>query len=223
MSKEPSRRLDQFVDAAFAFSVTLLVISDGAPDSIEALLDALLRAPAFAISFSLIAMFWLAHREYGRLIDHRSGLATALSLAIVFTVLVYVFPLRVLSESALHALSGGVLRGRYLLNSFDDLRTLYAVYASAFVVLSTLFVLLFATVVAALPEGENVARAREWRRTMGVLLIAGLLSGILSFALPLDQIPWAPGVVYGLIPIGIGAASVFAAGERAARRARVVK
>lgn len=220
MTTDPSQRLDQFVDAAFAFSVTLLIISDGAPDSLDALLTALLRAPAFAMSFSLIAMFWLAHREYSRLAGGSNAWSTSLSLAMVFTVLVYVFPLRVLSESALHALSGGFLPGRALLGSFDDLRILYVVYASAFVVLSTLYVLLFSAAVDNPRDDQAPALAKEWRRIMALLLFAGVLSATLALTLPLQSVPWAPGLSYGVIPIGIGLMSVLANDRQRAASAR---
>lgn len=50
-------RLDAFVDATFAFVVTLLVISVGdLPASLDALRTALWRVPAFAGSLVLIAM-----------------------------------------------------------------------------------------------------------------------------------------------------------------------
>lgn len=203
--QESSRRLDQFVDAAFGFAVTLLVISGGAPTSLDALVQALLRAPAFAMSFSLIAMFWLAHRDYGRLTTRHGGGSTALSLAVVFAVLIYVFPLRVLSESAFHALSGGRLPGRELLNSFGDLRTLYVVYASGFVVLAGLYFLLFTTVRAERATSEAaVTDAAGWRRNMAILFVSGLASGAAAMALPMDRFPWIPGTIYALIPIAIG-------------------
>ena len=54
-------RLEAFVDAAFAFAVTLLVISlDGIPGDTSQLLDALKQIPAFAASFCLLVFFWFA-------------------------------------------------------------------------------------------------------------------------------------------------------------------
>jgi uncharacterized membrane protein len=201
---EAARRLDQFVDAAFGFAVTLLVISGGAPTDLDALVEALWRAPAFAMSFCLIALFWLAHRDYARLAATRTAWATALSLAIVFTALVYVFPLRLLSESAFHAFSGGRLPGRDLLSSFEDLRTLYVVYALGFVALGGLFFLLFRTVTPERAASEAALRdARGWRRSMAILLAAGLASAATALLLPMSGFPWVPGTIYGLIPLAI--------------------
>ncbi len=198
-----NRRLDAFVDAAFAFSVTLLLISGGAATSLDDLVAALGRLPAFLASFALIAMFWLSHRDYGRMARLRGPAATLLSLAIVFVVLVYVFPLRLLTETAFHFLSGGRLPGQGLLGSFSDLRTLYVVYGAGFVVLAALYALLFATV-----RGERAASpahevdAREWTGIYLVLMACGVLSILAALVGPLRHAPWLPGVVYGLIPLG---------------------
>ena len=55
-------RLEAFVDAAFAFAVTLLVIAgDSIPSSIAELQAAIKQIPAYAASFALIMRFWLSH------------------------------------------------------------------------------------------------------------------------------------------------------------------
>ncbi len=52
-------RTETFVDAAFAFAVTLLVVSiDSIPESVAELLRALAAVPAFAASFAIIGLFW---------------------------------------------------------------------------------------------------------------------------------------------------------------------
>ena len=90
-------RLEAFVDAAFAFAVTLLVISaDRVPDSVRALVLALKQVPAFAAGFALLALFWYAHVRWSRHYRLDGMLATLLSLLLVFLVLVYVYPLRLL-------------------------------------------------------------------------------------------------------------------------------
>jgi len=61
-------RLDAFVDAAFAFAVTLIVIGGaGVPRSYAELEAALTGGPAYAIGFALVAMFWHAHLRWRRL------------------------------------------------------------------------------------------------------------------------------------------------------------
>lgn len=55
-------RLDMFVNGAFAFTVTLLLIGGASiPDSTDKLLLALGGIPAFAVCFFHIAFFWHGH------------------------------------------------------------------------------------------------------------------------------------------------------------------
>ena len=86
-------RLEAFVDAAYAFSVTLLVISlDAIPDSIPALIEALKGIPAFAASFAQIAFFWYSHASWSRRYGMNDGAGVWLSLLLVFLVLVFCTP-----------------------------------------------------------------------------------------------------------------------------------
>ena len=60
-------RLAMFVDGAFAFTLTLLVIGgDVVPDSAGALLEMLGGIPAFAVCFWMIAFFWHGHVRWRR-------------------------------------------------------------------------------------------------------------------------------------------------------------
>jgi uncharacterized membrane protein len=103
-------RLEAFVDAAFAFAVTLLVISvERIPDSMAGLLKALKNVPAFAASFAMVAMFWYAHVRWSRRYRLGTVPATLLSLVLVFLVLVYVYPLRLLLGTFFGWITGGWL------------------------------------------------------------------------------------------------------------------
>lgn len=203
-----AQRLDAFVDAAFAFAVSLLIIAGAEPlIDVDSLLRALGRAPAFAASFMLVIVFWLGHREYGRYVPRRDPASVMLSLAIVFTVLIYVFPLRVMTESGLAYFSGGALPGGDLIQSPGDLVLLYSVYGLGFALLGLLFWLLFTS---ALRRGERLGllpphrdEMRSWQTVWGVLVVAGLLSALLAQLLPMERFAPIPGFAYWLIPIGI--------------------
>lgn len=130
--RSPSR-LDTFVDAAFAFAVTLLVISVGqVPRSVAELITALKGVPAFALAFTLIAMFWLAHHRWSRRYALHDAGAVMLSLLLVFLVLVYVYPLRVLTESLFGWLSGGWIPSRFTFTSAEDVRMMFVIYGAMF-------------------------------------------------------------------------------------------
>ncbi len=203
-----TQRLDAFVDASFAFAVTLLIIAGAEPlDDFGDLLRALGRIPAFAAGFGLVVMFWLAHRNYGRLAPIRDSWSATLSLMIVFMILIYVFPLRLLTESGAAYFSGGRLPGRGLITSLEQLRDIYTIYGVGFALLCWLYFLLYGHAlkrrgIAGLAE-EDRDEAVEARGVWGFITLAGLFSAVLAWTLPLRAVPWAPGFAYWLIPLGI--------------------
>lgn len=221
-SPAEAKRLDAFVDAAFAFAVSLLIIAGAEPlRSFDDLVRALTRIPAFLAGFALIILFWLAHRAWSSLAPRRDRMATLLSLAVVFSVLVFVFPLRLLTETALHFMSGGRLPGGGLIADFGQLGWTYAIYGFGFSVLSVLYVLLFRHARAGLAADDPAAvTARSWVRTWTLAAITGVVSGALALSPLLPAAPWAPGVAYWLIPIGIW--GLAALDRRRLRRAAAV-
>lgn len=213
------QRLDAFVDAAFAFAVSLLIIAGAEPlRSFDDLQAALTRIPAFACGFALIALFWLGHRIWSGLAPARDGWATALSLMIVFAVLVFVFPLRLLIETATHFISGGLLPGKGLISSLAELRWTYVIYGTGFGLLSVLYALLFGHAWRGMDPADAVRRraAGEWSRTWWLSASTAGVSIAIAGSPWLDTAPWLPGVSYQLIPVGLG---LFALSDRLGRRA----
>lgn len=206
--QEAGKRLDAFVDAAFAFAVSLLIIASAEPTaSIDALWRALGRIPASMGAFALIAMFWLAYREYGRLVPRRDSLSTLNALAIVFTVLVYVFPLRMLVESGFVWLSRGLLGGTEIIRTLGDLRDLFRVYGVGFAILAGLFTALYQHALNHRDRlgvlSESLPSIRMSRDVWTIAAASGLISAGLTFG-PMAQAPWLPGFAYWLIPLAIG-------------------
>jgi Endosomal/lysosomal potassium channel TMEM175 len=73
-------RLETFIDAAFAFAITMLVIAaQQIPDDIETLLAAFKNVPAFVASIVVLGIFWRGHWlwswRYGWRMACRSSLA----------------------------------------------------------------------------------------------------------------------------------------------------
>jgi len=200
-------RLEAFVDAAFAFSVTLLVISvDSIPDSMPALVAALKGIPAFAASFAMIAMFWNAHATWSRRYGLDDGASKVLSLLLVFLVLVYVYPLRIQFGVMFGWLSGGWLPFPVEVGSVADLGFMYLVYGLAFSTMSLCLAGLYAN--ARRRGGELGLDAHESASTVaevGVWLyfvVVGVLSILLSLTLPDAPKAWQlslPGVAYFLL------------------------
>lgn len=126
-------RLEAFVDAAFAFALTMLVISvNGIPSSVEQLEVAIKGIPAFATSFGLIAAFWNAHARWSRRYGLDDATTIRLSLLLVFLVMIYVYPLRMLFSSLFYWISGGWLPSGFVINTWHDMQLMFVVYAVAF-------------------------------------------------------------------------------------------
>ncbi|WP_296815924.1 TMEM175 family protein [Brevundimonas sp.] len=203
-----TKRLDAFVDAAFAFAVSLLIIAGGEPPrSFEELMTALGRIPAFAMGFALIVMFWLGHRQFGRLAPRRDGVSVVLSLAIVFMALIYVFPLRMLTDAAAHFLSGGILPGGVTIDSYADLAGVYTVYGVGFAVLGVLYCLLYRHAARRSDQlgvaAEDLDDVRSWAGVWAIIALSGVVSALVAQVFPLHLFPGLPGFCYWLIPVGI--------------------
>jgi uncharacterized membrane protein len=216
-------RLEAFVDAAFAFAVTMVVISVGSvPQSVAELGDALLRAPAFAASFALIAMFWYAHNVWSRRYGLDDMPSVLLSLVLVFLVMIYVYPLKMLFGGFFNWISQGYLPAGFRVNSLEDIKAMFLIYAVAWSTLGLVIVLLYRhawrrRAQLELSEHEAVQTyAIAWHWWM--VPLTGFAALVLAITMP--ERPSAirastPGMVYFLM----GASGLMHAwGERRARK-----
>lgn len=188
-----SNRLDNFVDGTFAFSVTLLVIAEGGGNfGYRDLLDALWRLPGFAGGFVLIAMFWYAHVGWRRAGGRNDAVTTLISLALVFMVLIYVHPMRVMLTTLVD-----FLQGRRSPMSLREVASLFTLYGGGFAVMSGLITGLYVRSIAKghLPR-ERVNGIIVW----GMVTASGLLSVVLAL-IPATVLV-AP-LAYWLLPIAI--------------------
>lgn len=201
-------RVEAFVDAAFAFAVTLLVISfDGLPKSADELVAAYKGIPAFAASFLLLATFWRAHERWSRWYGLDDGRSTVLSLILVFLVLVYVYPLRMLFAGFFHFVSQGALPADYVIRSVADLRWMFGSYAVAYGSLSLVVWLLYRHAYRQKAklrlDVEEAVLTRLAMLRWQVTLLVSLVSLGLSFLIgPVLSRGWAvalPGLIYFLM------------------------
>lgn len=193
-------RLDAFVDAAFAFAVTLLVIGGGEPPRLYAELEAVLRRiPAFAVGFALIGMFWHAHVRWRRLCGNDSLAGVLLSFALVFLVLVYVYPLRMMADSMVDYFSGRAATG---LLTRADLPGLFTMYGLGFAGMAGLVALLFWNGLRQGAPAPGIGPVVRGERGIWLILMSsGLLSALLAqFDATVPFAPW----VYAALPVAIG-------------------
>ncbi len=193
-------RLDTFVDAAFAFVLTLLVISfDEIPSNIPEMLTAVKRIPAFAASFAILMMFWLQHRNWSRRYGLENPRTILYSLVLIFVMLVYVYPLRMVFEGMFSNLTGGYLSTSYQIETYDDLRLIFVFYSVGFFALSLLAGQLYRLAMhSSASLGLNSIERRMTGTEMNRSAIAasfGLVSILLALTLP-DAWVVAAGYMY---------------------------
>jgi uncharacterized membrane protein len=198
-------RTEAFTDAAFAFAVTLLVISvDAMPSSFQDLADALRGVPAFAMSFTVLLVFWHGHWQWSRRYGLEDRPSIVLSATLVFVALVYVYPLKYVSNLFLYWLTSGRLSGSARLSGLGELHAIFAIYGVGFMAMSL--------VVAALNlhawrlREELLLNDLERLHTRGetgawfILAAVGGLSVLLAVAAP--PTPFVlPGWAYSILPI----------------------
>lgn len=126
-------RLEAFVDAAFAFAVTLLVISgDNIPDSVQKLVEALKQVPSYAASFALIMRFWWSHADWSRRFGLEDAASDYLSLLLVFFLLIFVYPLKMVFASLFALLSGGYLPTQFVVTGWAEVPVIFQTFAIGF-------------------------------------------------------------------------------------------
>ncbi len=219
-------RIEAFVDAAFAFAVTLLVIaSNSVPSSFEEMIQALKGVPAFAASFAQIMMFWSAHSLWSRRFGLDDPRSQRLSLVMVFLVLVYVYPLKILFGGLFNWISGGWFPPVAELHSLLDLKLMFVMYGVAFGTLSVCVAGLYREALKAearppLDPFEFAATRNEILRWRFNAVVAGL-SIAFALLLPEGAPKWLlgmPGMVYALLSFTGVVVARFGGGVRAGLR-----
>lgn len=216
-------RVEAFCDAAYAFAVTLLVVAGGVvPTSYAALLDALRDAPAFLASFAAIVLLWLAHRRWSRRYGLEDGWTILLSLAMVFLMLIYVYPLRMVASAFVAFASGGLLPSTFVMTNLGDLTGLFVVYGLGFALQTAMLAALHLR--AARAESlhlDAVERLLTQQGVVGnaVMSATGIASALVAGLLP-DRVGVWAGFVYVTLVVSMPAvAKVYARRAGRPRRA----
>jgi uncharacterized membrane protein len=182
-------RLEAFVDASFAFAVTLLVIAgDAIPTSITELEEAIKQIPAYAASFALIMRFWVSHADWSRRYGLDEQHSNRLSLLLVFILLIFVYPLKMVFSSFFSMLSGNYLPAQFSINSWAEVPIMFQTFAVGFGAMAAVMLLLFARTLKladALQLSESERHyARIKRFDWGLVLGFSALSFILACVIP---------------------------------------
>lgn len=212
-------RVETFTDAAFAFALTLLVVSLNVPGSYDELLSALGGVPAFAASGSLLMMFWYAHHTWSRKFGLDDFATACLSVVLVFTVLVYVYPLKYLATVFMTWIGQvtGLGSEPPVSISPEQLYRLFVIYGVGFVAMCLLTMLLYVHAwrcrgslqLTGFERFDTLANVWAWAITAGV----GLASIVVALVTRPSYYGW-PGWVYCLLPIVMPLFGWFAASRQ---------
>jgi hypothetical protein len=196
-------RLETFIDAAFAFAVTVMVIgAERMPDNITALLDAFKNVPGFIASVAVLGIFWRGHWLWSRRYGLEDGVSIFISWTLLVTILIYIYPLKGIFGSMFYFVTGGRLGHPLGLREEGQVRALFAIYAIGFIALAAEILLLY---LRAWKLREPLRlNAREQFLTRAELSgwcippIVGFMSLLLALLLPARHFLWSGWIYFSL-------------------------
>ena len=196
-------RLETFIDAAFAFAITMLVIAGNQiPDDIETLLGAFKNVPAFVASVVVLGIFWRGHWLWSRRYGLEDGTSIFISWAMIVTMLIYIYPLKAIFSAMWFLISGGRVGHTLGAHSGSQVRALFTLFALGFVAIVLEMVLLN---LRAWQLREPLRlNARERAMTFHELtgwsipVAVGIVSLGLAVSLPRDHIEWSGWIYFSM-------------------------
>ncbi len=196
-------RLETFIDAAFAFAITMLVIAaQQIPDDIETLLAAFKNVPVFVASIIVLGIFWRGHWLWSRRYGLEDGISIFISWAMIVTILIYMYPLKAIFSSMWFLLSNGRLGHAFGPHSGSQTRTLFVIFALGFTAIALEVVLL--NLRAWQLRKPLRLNARERLITLyevtgwGIPVCVGIISFVLAMILPRELIDWSGWVYFSM-------------------------
>jgi uncharacterized membrane protein len=199
-------RLETFVAAAFAFAVTMLIISiDDVPSNFDEFAQAVKLIPSFGASFAIIAWVWASHASWCRKYGLEDGPTVLLSCILVFLVLVYIFPLRMMMQGLFSALSSGYLPSEMTYTSMSEVRFMFVFYSIGFWSLSANFCALF---FYAMKQKEKlqlthfeVFQTRTDLQSWGIVNVVSIVSVMFAFFADKESLSWSGYIYFSLFPL----------------------
>lgn len=184
-------RLEAFVDASFAFALTLLVIAgDTIPGNVDELTNALKQIPTYVLSFHVIAQLWSSHAKWSRWFGIDDDTSTGLSLLLVLLLLIFVYPLKMVFGTFFFAISGGWLPSPFAVQSASDVLLMFQVFTVGYGAMALVMALLYlhAAKLADRMDFNPVERLQASHHCRNWLLVVGfcLASFLLATFMPLE-------------------------------------
>ena len=196
-------RIEVFVDAAFAFSVTMLVISfDAIPTSFAEMVVAIKGIPAFIVAIAQLMWIWNTHNKWSKRFGLDDAVTVFLSTALLIVVLVYIYPLRVMAQGMFAWFTNGYLPANFHMDSLQDLSSMFIFLGIGFMALCLVFIFMYRYAASRYAELRlNDIERHEIRSVeliWGGAAVIGLISVILAQTLPMSYVPFS-GFVFALL------------------------
>lgn len=201
-------RTETFTDAAFAFALTLLVVSiDSVPSSYDELWLAVQGIPAFGLACALLFLFWYGHWKWSRRYGLEDFPSIVLSYVLVFLMLCYVYPMKYVTTLFIAWITDRRLETAANINSIEELYGIFTIYSIGFVALSIVILLLHLRAWAVRDDLELDAVERHQTRTeignwiiLSTVGVIAMLMGLFAPRHPMTVPGWAYMLLGVLMP-----------------------
>ncbi len=201
-------RTETFTDAAFAFALTLLVISvDAIPQNYDEMTAAVKGIPAFGLSCMILFLFWHGHWNWSRRYGLEDFPSMILSFFLVFVMLCYVYPLKFVTTTFVEWVSGQRIDADPNVESIagmDELFGIFTIYSVGFVALCIAILLLYWRAWQRRDDLElNAVERFITRSELGswsILIGVGTIAVLMGMFAP-RQLWTVPGWAYMLLPV----------------------
>jgi len=196
-------RLETFIDAAFAFAVTMMVIAaERVPDDIDTLLAAFKNVPAFIASVFVLGIFWRGHWLWSRRYGLEDGVSSFISWALLVTILIYIYPLKAIFGAMFYQLSDGQFGHVLGVRTEAQERFLFSIYALGFTALTIEILLLHWRAWQLREPLQLNAKERSLARAhlagWSIPMSIGIIALVLALTLPARYISWSGWIYFSM-------------------------
>ena len=201
---ENMTRIEVFIDAAFAFAVTMLVISfDRIPQSFDEIVVAIKGIPGFIVAVIQLVWIWHTHSQWSERYGLRDARTVSLSTALLIVVLIYIYPMRIMLSGMFSWISDGYLPGNFQLRSTDELASMFVFLGCGFVAFCVVFLLMYRHAIVRKSE----LRLNEFEiyktETSALIWSGSAVIGVISIVFALTFSPgWLPFAGFGYALLG---------------------
>ncbi|MCC5995889.1 MAG: DUF1211 domain-containing protein [Oceanicaulis sp.] len=196
-------RVENLSDIIFAMVLTLAALQS-IPQTFDELASLWRGALSIGFCFILILLIWRTHHIFFRRYGLNDGWVTTLNALLLFLVLIYIYPLKFMTDFVVNYFTGNFGGGQDIdaVLSLAQVPWLYAIYGGFFGAVYTVFALLYAHALRRGEALELTAAERSWTRfevefAAGTALLS-LAVIALAFALPGHVAPFA-GAAFALM------------------------